>query len=152
MKICDFCGNPVENEATICRYCAAPLAISKAPLKLKTKTSIIINLEDGKPFVKEALEKFEKELKKARAKNVGLIKIIHGYGSSGTGGKIKEALRTHLISLLSNNTIKGFIAGEHYSKLTKASSSSQKIIDCYPELLETQHSDCYNPGISFVEL
>ncbi|NCQ12407.1 MAG: Smr/MutS family protein, partial [Bacteroidetes bacterium] len=142
---------PVKDIALICPYCAQPLSV--LPKKaIVVRKVLILNLEAGKPFVKEALEKFENELKMARAKKVGLIKIIHGYGSSGTGGKIKEALHIHLISMLNNNTIKGFIAGEHYSKLTKASSSNQKLVDCYPELMETQHSDCYNPGISFVEL
>jgi len=151
MKTCDFCGNPVKDIALICPYCAQPLSV--LPKKaIVVRKVLILNLEAGKPFVKEALEKFENELKMARAKKVGLIKIIHGYGSSGTGGKIKIALRQRLKSLLINKVIKGFIVGENYSKLTNSAIYNQKIVDCYPELLETQHADIYNPGITFVEL
>lgn len=152
MKTCEICGNPIENKATICPYCAQPLEVFAVRAPIKTRKTAVINLEIGKPFVKEALEKFDIALKMAQTKDIGILKIIHGYGSTGTGGKIKEALRNHLKTLLNNKTIKGFIAGENYSKSTNAPVNKQKITDVYPELLETQRADSYNQGISFVEL
>ena len=151
MKTCDFCGNPVKAMAIICPYCAQAFTVleKKTPI---VKKVLILNLEAGMPFVKDALEKFDLALKSVSSQNIGSIKIIHGYGSSGTGGKIKIALRQRLKSLLINKVIKGFIVGENYSKLTNSAIYNQKIVDCYPELLENQHADIYNPGITFVEL
>lgn len=151
MKTCDFCGNPVNDNAITCPYCAHPLSI----LRKKTfvaKKVLILNIEAGKPFVKEALQKFDLALKSVSSQNIGIIKIIHGYGSSGTGGHIKIALRQHLKTLQINKIIKGFITGETYSKSSNTTIYNQKLIDCYPELAETLHADKYNPGITFVEL
>jgi|FLOH01.1.fsa_nt_gi hypothetical protein len=152
MKTCDFCGNPVKKEALICPYCTQPLSIIKIKSAFKIKKAAIINIEAGLPLVKEALLNFDRELKFAQSQDVGILKIIHGYGSSGTGGKIKIALRQKLKLLLANNIIKGIIAGEVYSKASNSTINNRKITECYPDLLETLHSDKYNPGITFVEL
>lgn len=151
MKTCDFCGNPVNNLAINCPYCAHAFSVLEKKAIIVKKV-LILNLEVGMPFVKDALEKFDCALKMARTKDIGILKIIHGYGSTGTGGKIKEALHKHLKTLLNNKTIKGFIAGENYSKSTNSAVNGQKITDCYSELLESQRGDSYNQGISFVEL
>ncbi|HAQ56507.1 MAG TPA: hypothetical protein DCR44_03800 [Acholeplasmatales bacterium] len=44
-----------------------------------------------------------------------VIKVIHGYGSSGVGGKIRVAVRETLDEMLSMRQIKAFIPGEAIS-------------------------------------
>ncbi len=44
-----------------------------------------------------------------------VIKVIHGYGSSGVGGKIRIAVRQTLDEMLSMRQIKAFIPGEAIS-------------------------------------
>jgi hypothetical protein len=44
-----------------------------------------------------------------------VIKIIHGYGSTGVGGKIKEITHQYLKQLINQNKIKAFIPGEAFS-------------------------------------
>ena len=53
----------------------------------------LINLEDEKPTVKQAMDRLELELRLAKKQNVCVLKIIHGFGSTGNGGKIRVALR-----------------------------------------------------------
>jgi len=152
MKTCDFCGNPVSENLKLCPYCNHTLSFSNQPPKSIKNTVEVINIEAGMPFVKEALERFDREFTKIQNQPIGLLKIIHGYGSSGKGGKIKIALRQKLKLMLASNLIKNVIKGEVYSKSTNSAISNQKLIDTYPELLETLHTDKYNLGITFVEL
>lgn len=46
----------------------------------------LINLEDEKPTVKQAMDRLELELRLAKKQNVCVLKIIHGFGSTGNGG------------------------------------------------------------------
>lgn len=151
MKTCDFCGNPVNSSTLTCPYCAHPLSIVTKKTAVIKKV-LILNLEAGMPFVKDALERFDLALKSVAGQNIGILKIIHGYGSSGTGGKIKIVLHQKLKTMLINGVIKGFIAGENYSKSSNSVVNNQKLTDSYSELAETLHADKYNPGITFVEL
>ncbi len=152
MKTCDFCGNPVAKHLKVCPYCNQELAVSEKAAKSINQEIEIINLEAGMPFVKEALERFDREFINSQNKSIGLLKIIHGYGSSGKGGKIKIALHQKLKLMLSNQLIKSVIKGEVYSKSTNSKVHHKKLIECYPDLSETLRSDTYNFGITFVEI
>ena len=55
-----------------------------------------LNLEQGMPTVDTALRWLEAELHAARKMGRPGLKLIHGYGSSGTGGKIRTACRKYL--------------------------------------------------------
>ncbi len=50
-----------------------------------------LNLEHGMPTVDTALRWLESELDAARKMRRPALKLIHGYGSSGRGGKIRTA-------------------------------------------------------------
>ena len=56
----------------------------------------IINLEKDMPTVEAALMRLRLELSTLRRTGISTIKIIHGYGSSGTGGAIRTATRQFL--------------------------------------------------------
>ncbi len=45
------------------------------------------------PQVHEALQRLTRELTLARQQKHSLLKIIHGYGSSGAGGDIRIAVQ-----------------------------------------------------------
>ena len=53
----------------------------------------IINIEAGMPTVEEARERLKTALLKAKKENKKLVKVIHGYGSTGKGDKLKTELR-----------------------------------------------------------
>ncbi len=152
MIVCQFCGNPVSIKVNTCPYCNKPLVFKKETVKPQAKKIKVINLEYGKPYVNEALTRFNNELQLAKKQNISLLKIIHGYGSTGKGGKIKIVLHKKLKVLLANQIVKNVIAGELYSKSTNSATCNQKLVNAYTALAETLHADKYNPGITFVEL
>lgn len=49
-----------------------------------------VNLELGRPSADEALRRLEHELAAKRHLRAKAMKIIHGYGSSGKGGRIRH--------------------------------------------------------------
>ena len=55
-----------------------------------------ISLEDGMPSIPEARGRLTRELHVARVSGLVLLKIIHGYGSSGVGGDLRIALQANI--------------------------------------------------------
>ena len=51
------------------------------------------------PSVAEALQRLERELVLLRQQRSGVVKFIHGYGSSGVGGDIRIAVQKRLREL-----------------------------------------------------
>jgi dsDNA-specific endonuclease/ATPase MutS2 len=56
-----------------------------------------LNLEENLPRVDEALMLFDRALDELAKTAIRVVKVIHGYGSGGQGGRIKEAIRQELI-------------------------------------------------------
>ena len=74
-----------------------------------------VNLELGKPTVKEAIRRLTFELHHSRAMGCAAIKIIHGYGSSGAGGRIRVEARAYLARLKNKGELRDVIWGEDFS-------------------------------------
>ena len=51
------------------------------------------------PLVCEALERLDRELSAARQEKAKLLKLIHGYGSTGAGGDIRIAAQNRLLEM-----------------------------------------------------
>ncbi len=64
-----------------------------------------INLEYGNPTVESALLNMVNQLTTQMRRGCKAVILIHGYGSSGTGGSIKAAVRTKL----TDNSLKGIV-------------------------------------------
>ena len=56
----------------------------------------MVNLEAGWPTVDVAMRRFTDALYTHRRVGGKALVVIHGYGSSGQGGKIKQALQSQL--------------------------------------------------------
>jgi hypothetical protein len=108
-----------------------------------------INIESGLPTVEEAMRRMESKLSLAIAQGVRVVRFVHGYGSSGKGGKIREACRRTLSAMLQRNQIKNFIRGEDYSA---ARLSAQEMVRRIPGLKSSSRTDSGNSGITLVEL
>jgi hypothetical protein len=50
-----------------------------------------------------------------RRKGVNVLKLIHGYGSSGRGGKLRTALRSVLRQRAKQGTLGRIVEGEVWS-------------------------------------
>jgi hypothetical protein len=68
------------------------------------------------PSVQEALQRLDREIALARHGKAALLKIIHGYGSSGAGGDIRISVQRRLHELAEAGQIRGCIFGENWSK------------------------------------
>ncbi len=78
-----------------------------------------------------------------------VIKIIHGYGSSGTGGSIKKSVHASLRTRVRQGTIKAYIPGEAFAQ----PMGFDEIIHTYSNLLKSD-SDYRkaNDGITYIIL
>ncbi len=109
----------------------------------------IINLEEGMPLVDEAMRRLSHAMRMATLRGERAVKLIHGYGSSGAGGKIKQATHKELRMMKNAGKIKTFIEGEN---LTPFSENCRKALDIYPALSKDKDFARGNPGISIVIL
>ena len=70
-----------------------------------------INLEIGRPAAAQALERMRMELRLSKKRGYTAVKLIHGFGSSGTGGKIRTAVRRELAAMQQRGEIGDVIFG-----------------------------------------
>jgi hypothetical protein len=75
----------------------------------------IYNVEAGLPTVDEARRLVMEEIRRAKREGVKILKVIHGYGSSGKGGALCIALRKSFKLRKKEGVIRDFVAGEDFS-------------------------------------
>jgi hypothetical protein len=108
-----------------------------------------VNLKSDMPSVHEAQQRLERELAAARREGVTLLKIVHGYGSSGTGGDIRVAVQKRLRELSESGQLSGCIFGENWSK---SDELGWKLIREHGELKQDRDLGRRNQGITIVVL
>jgi hypothetical protein len=99
------------------------------------------------PLVHEALQRLDRELALARQENAKLLKIIHGYGSTGTGGEIRIAVQKRLMEMTEAGRIRGCIFGENWSK---SDETSWKLLQSHSNLKNDPDLGRNNLGITIV--
>jgi hypothetical protein len=73
-----------------------------------------IVVKEGMPTVEEARTQLQAELRRAKQGGVKLLKLVHGYGSSGVGGDLRIALQATLTKMAQQHEIRGCIYGENW--------------------------------------
>jgi hypothetical protein len=109
----------------------------------------VANLEAGMPTVLDALSRLDQELAAARRAGCPIMKLIHGYGSSGTGGDIRIAIQRRLIEIADGGRIGGCIFGEDWSR---SDERTWKLLQARPELKQDRDLGRKNLGITIVLL
>jgi hypothetical protein len=150
MKICATCGNEINASEMSCGYCGSLQKQSgvQAP-GVRRLLCYTVNMEAGRPSVEEGVQRLKEGLLRARHSGAKVIRVIHGYGSSGTGGKLREACRLFLRQEKACRQIRSFLPGEDYSR---ESVAGKELFSRYPGLRQSERSDSRNPGITLVEL
>src|ERR1019366_1574441 len=74
----------------------------------------IVNLEAGMPSVPQARSRLSSELRVAQQSGVRVLKLVHGYGSSGVGGDLRIALQSTLRQMAQAKEIRDCIYGENW--------------------------------------
>jgi DNA-nicking Smr family endonuclease len=73
---------------------------------------VVINLEAGGPSAEEALERLTSQVRAASEAGIRALIVIHGYGSSGSGGKIKWVVRDALENNYFSDRVDEYYFGE----------------------------------------
>jgi hypothetical protein len=108
-----------------------------------------VNLKSDMPQVHEALQRLDRELALARQGKATLLKLVHGYGSTGEGGDIRIAVQKRLLELTQNGQIRGCIFGENWSK---SDDLAWKLLQSHAELKSDSDLGRQNRGITIVLL
>lgn len=108
-----------------------------------------VNLKSDMPTVHEALQRLERELALARQEKASLLKVIHGYGSSGAGGDIRIAVQKRLLELTRDGKVRACIFGEDWSK---SDEQAWRLLQAQAELKSDSDLGRGNRGITIVVL
>lgn len=79
-----------------------------------------INIKTDMPTADSAIKLIILNINNSKKLGAGAIKIIHGYGSSGKGGKIRVAARRYLETQKRSGAIRDYIAGEDFTIFNKS--------------------------------
>jgi len=107
----------------------------------------LVNLELGMPTTHEALVRLSAELDAARREGCTMLKLVHGYGSSGAGGDIRIAVQKRLYEMAQSGQIRACIYGENWSK---ADDQTWKLLASHAELKQDSDLGRGNRGITIV--
>ena len=112
-------------------------------------TATLINLENGYPKVESAMIRLRLELSTLRRIGVQTVKIIHGYGSTGEGGSIRQATHQYLCEQMKCGKVKAFCPGESFGPFE---NNGRKIISLAPTFRQDPDWGRQNDGITVVVL
>jgi len=143
MRTCQRCGNEINTSN--CPYCghSQPGKIPTSKAKSIQKVNIKIDL----PTVSEAIRISKLKINSARTKGISVLKLVHGYGSSGKGGKIRIELREELFKMKNIGLISNVIFGEDFS-----TNKCKQLLRRIPEIKNDEDFNRGNKGITLVEL
>lgn len=108
-----------------------------------------VNLKQDMPSLEEARKRLSAVLADAKQRKCVALKLIHGYGSGGTGGVLKDGIRASLRKRRKKGEIAAFVAGENFSMFDE---TTRRLIEVHPQLGKDSDLDRGNEGISIAIL
>ena len=108
-----------------------------------------LNLEKEMPTVEEAIHRLRIGLQELRVSHANVVKLIHGYGSTGKGGRICAGVRRELDAMQRRKQIRAWIPGEDFGPLD---APSRSLAERYGSISRDSDWGRMNHGISIVEL
>jgi hypothetical protein len=106
-----------------------------------------VNLKSDMPLVHDALQRLDRELASARQEKAKVLKLVHGYGSTGEGGDIRIAVQKRLMEMAQNGQIRACIFGENWSK---SDEQTWRLLQSHSELKSDSDLGRRNRGITIV--
>ena len=106
-------------------------------------------LKQGMPSVEQARARLRSEIHSAQQAGVRVLKIVHGYGSSGVGGDLRIALQSTLRQMVSKREVCECIYGENWRK---SDERSWDLLKGMPDLNRDSDLGRGNKGITIVIL
>ncbi len=142
-----MCGNEIAPNSLSCPFCGSRQSLGEdgGRIVFQRKT---VNLKHGGPSLESALRRLAVEIDIARKERISILILIHGYGSGGKGGVIREECRKVLDQLRSTRVIGDFIPGDGGAK----SGPMRSLFRRFPLLQQDRELLHPNPGITIVIL
>jgi len=109
----------------------------------------LVNIEEGYPSIPQAISRLAQEVRTAQLGKVSLLKVIHGYGSSGVGGDLRIALQAALQQMLHRDEIRACIYGENWRR---SDTTTWELVKRFPALKNDRDFGRGNRGITIVVL
>src|SRR5580693_4653463 len=119
---------------------------SNGALGFAIKTVI---LKDGMPSVEQARARLSTEIHAAQQAGAKVLKIVHGYGSTGVGGDLRFALQGTLQQMAAKKEIRDCIFGENWRK---SDERTWELLKQMPELKTDSDLGRGNKGMTVVLL
>jgi len=101
-----------------CRQCGSE------ELPIPHSDTLVLNLKFDSPSAEEALERLTVALRRASEVGIKAIILIHGYGASGEGGRIKRAVH----DALENNYFSDRVDEYHFGEQTAFGSEAYHVL------------------------
>jgi len=109
----------------------------------------VLNLESGHPTLEDARRRLLEAIAAGQKSGIKVLKVIHGYGSSGVGGVLCTGIRKSLRLRAKEGKVLTIIPGE---KFTPDSVEARALLQRQPALRQDRDLNRGNPGITIVEL
>lgn len=109
----------------------------------------IVNLEAGRPDLETARRRLLAEMEAARKAGTRLLKVIHGWGSSGAGGTLAAGIRRSLRLRVKERMARRIVVGERFSGDTL---EGRELAQHHPSVRSDRDWNRANPGVTVVEL
>jgi len=108
-----------------------------------------VNIKADMPTASDAVKRVTFNIRSAKSLGFSAVKIIHGYGSTGKGGKIRTETRRYLQQQKDKHLIRDFIPGEDFSIFNEATRNAFLLCG---ELRRDSDLERSNNGITIVLL
>jgi hypothetical protein len=109
----------------------------------------ILNIKDTMPTAEAAWTHLQGAIDGARLRGVRILKVVHGYGSSGVGGKIRRRVRSGAAKLVEAGTLKAMVFGEDWGPF---SATARGWVDAFPVLRNDADYGKGNEGITLIRI
>lgn len=106
-----------------------------------------VNIKSDMPSADDAIRRITYFIRNGRTLGIKALKIIHGYGSTGVGGKIRVEARRYLGEQKRKGFIRDFIPGEDFSIFNE---STLKAFQICGDLRRDADLERHNNGITII--
>ena len=108
-----------------------------------------VNIKSDLPTASDAVKRVTYNIRNGKSWGAAAIKIIHGYGSSGKGGRIQTETRRYLEEQKRKGFITDYVRGEDFSIFDEG---TRRAFDRCDELRRDSDLERHNNGVTIVIL
>lgn len=142
---CERCGEFLPAHTNACPDCGHTQSLTH--FSLAPQKHLIFNVKGDLPDRETAEERLLECLAEAQFKGALTFKLVHGWGSGGQGGILKQHLRSSLDLLLHKKQIADYVTGEEFTH-----SNCSQILKRLPHLSREKDLERNNEGMCIVIL